>query len=98
MSRGGVACWMVIFACVLLGCAQPSVRYEPPLSDTGRLCTAQCDVVREACEANELTQRRMACRADPEECDVWNDVSDEDKCVKRHRSCFRACGGRVIEG
>lgn len=98
MNRSLSCFCLMVLVFVLHGCAQSPIRYEPPLSDTGRLCAAQCDVVREACEANELTQRRMACTTDAEECDVWADVSDEDKCVKRHRSCFRACGGRVIEG
>jgi hypothetical protein len=67
----------VLAALLIAGCTTVRYEYQPPSSDTGRLCVTQCQGIREVCRGNEINRaqaERYAC---------------EQRSEMAYRGCYR---------
>lgn len=65
----------VVAGLLVAGCTTVRYEYEPPSSESGRMCVTQCQGIREACRGNEINRVQ----------------SERYSCERRSENAFRDC-------
>ena len=108
----GRAAFLIATACLLSACGPRIVYdYQPPETEVGRLCTAQCSNTKTLCTQSEehryqqcqsnyqlmLSNYNACVAAEGKGCisPTLCSPSSTYQCNQGFRECYKACGGQV---
>jgi hypothetical protein len=83
----------VVVGLLIAGCTTVRYEYQPPPSESGKMCVTQCQGIREVCRGNEINRvqaERQSCERRSE--NVFRDCQRNAKGAEEAKKCYRpAC-------